>query len=296
MTTNSFRGIEHDTDSAYNAIFHFTIKTPTQHGQAVVCRCPILALFSAMSDRNLDDLWFTLFLKGFFRKKQWKPTLILVYAMLAMVAWKDLTVSEELQQIAYQVLGKNTATDFLLGAHKMFGSFFLFGIVPILIVKLIFREKLAEFGLQIGNGRRFWVNTLLLVPPVFIIGMLSSRDVAFWNVYPYNPVVNNTPLLFVCHAMTYLAYYFGWEFFFRGFMQRGLRDSFGIYNAILVQTMASAVLHFGHPMYETFGAIAGGLVWGFLVLRCRSIWSGFVQHSVLGITLDWFILKNRFTE
>jgi membrane protease YdiL (CAAX protease family) len=245
-----------------------------------------------MSDKNPAELNFPQFLFEFFSNKQWKPTLILVYAMLAMIGWKYFTVTEELQLLAYQLFGENTVTTFLLGAHKMFGSFVLFGIVPIFIVKLIFREKLADYGLQLGNGSQFWVNTLLLVPPIFVIGMLSARDEVFLNVYPYNPAVTNAPTLFVCHAITYLAYYFGWEFFFRGFMQHGLRESLGIYNAILVQTMASAVLHFGHPMCETLGAIAGGVIWGFLVLRCRSLWAGFVQHSVLGITLDWFILKN----
>ena len=248
-----------------------------------------------MTEKQHADINAFQFLTNFIVKKQWKPTLIMLYAIPAMIAWKYFTISKGLQSIIYNALGVNTVTDFLLGAHKMFGSFFLFGIVPILIIKLVFREKLADYGLRFGIGRRFLVNTLIFVPCVCVISLLSARDTNFWNVYPYNPVVTNAPTLFFCHAMTYLAYYFGWEFFFRGFMQHGLRDSFGLYNAILVQTMASAMLHFGHPMTETLGAIGGGLLWGFLVLRCRSIWAGFLQHSVLGITIDWLILKNRFT-
>jgi membrane protease YdiL (CAAX protease family) len=239
-----------------------------------------------MSEKNSTDISAIPFVANFLAKKQGKPTLILMYAVLAMIAWKYLSISQE------QILCQNTATAFLLGAHKIFGGFFLFGIVPIVIVKLIFREKLADYGLQLGNGRRVLLNSLIFVPLMFAVGILTGRDPAFWNVYPYNPVVTDAPTLFFCHAMTYLAYYFGWEFFFRGFMQHGLRDAMGIYNAILVQTMASAILHFGHPMSETLGAIAGGLLWGFLALRCRSLWAGFIQHSVLGITLDWFILKN----
>lgn len=217
----------------------------------------------------------------------------MVYAVLAMIAWKYFTVPVDLQSINGTTLGVNTTWDFLLGAHKIFAGFFLFGIVPILVVKLLFREKLADYGLRLGMGRRMIVNALIFVPAMFVIGMLTGRDPAFWHVYPYNPVVTDAPMLFCCHALTYLTYYFGWEFFFRGFMQHGLRDSIGISNAILVQTMASAMLHFGHPMSETLGAMAGGLFWGFLAQRCRSLWAGFIQHSVLGITLDWFILKYR---
>ncbi|MCL2117571.1 MAG: CPBP family intramembrane metalloprotease [Planctomycetaceae bacterium] len=247
------------------------------------------------SKMNTPGINAVQFVADFVAKKQWKPTLIMLYAMLAMIAWKYLTVPIQLQQMVFEAFGQNPVTAFLLGSHKMIGGFFLFGIIPMLIVKLILREKLAEYGLRLGIVRRLLVNTLIFLPFVFMIGMLTGRDAAFWNVYPYNPVVSDAPMLFFCHTLTYLGYYFGWEFFFRGWMQHGLRDSFGIYNAILVQTMASAVLHFGHPMSETLGAIAGGLLWGFLVLRCRSLWAGLIQHSVLGITLDWFILQNRST-
>ena len=246
-----------------------------------------------MTDKKRTENNAFQFATDFIAGKQRKPTLIMIYAVLSMITWKYIFVPEFLQLVIYQEFGKNTVTDFLLGSYKMFGSFFLFGIIPMLIVKLIFREKLADYGLRLGNSRRYVVNTLIFVPCFFVIGALTGRDAAYWGIYPYNPVVNDVPLLFFCHAMTYLAYYFGWEFFFRGFMQHGLRDSVGIYNAILVQTMASAMLHFGHPMTESLGAVAGGLLWGFLVLRCRSLWPGFIQHSVLGITLDWFILKNR---
>jgi len=239
-----------------------------------------------MSEKIPSNINAIQFVADFITKKQWKPTLILIYAVIAMIAWKYLTISQEL------ILSQNNVSAFLLGTHKIFGSFFLFGIIPILIVKLIFREKLADYGLQLGIGRRVLVNSLIFVPLMLVISLLTGRDPAFWIVYPYNPVVTDAPMLFFCHSLTYLAYYFGWEFFFRGFMQHGLRDAMGISNAILVQTMASAILHFGHPMSETLGSIGGGLLWGFLVLRCRCLWAGFIQHSVLGITLDWFILKN----
>jgi len=239
-----------------------------------------------MSEKNSTDINVIQFATGFVAKQQWKPTLILMYAALAMIVWKYFTISQEL------ILNQNHVTVFLLGTHKILGGFILFGVIPMLIVKRIFREKLADYGLRVGKGRRVLVNSLFFVPAMFIIGMLTGRDPAFWSVYPYNPVVTTAPTLFFYHALTYLAYYFGWEFFFRGFIQHGLRDAMGISNAILVQTMASAILHFGHPMSETLGSIAGGLLWGFLALRCRCLWAGFIQHSVLGITLDWFILKN----
>ena len=240
-----------------------------------------------------DDSNALQFAKELFSKNQFKPTIVLIYATLAMVFWKYLTVPIWLQDIVHELFGENLTVDFLLGTHKIFASFLLFGIVPMLIIKLVFRENLTDYGLQLGNWRWIMQITLIFAPIMFLLGMLTGREAAFWDVYPYNPIVTTAPLLFLCHALTYLTYYLGWEFFFRGFLQNGLRNSCGIYSAILVQTMASTLLHFGHPMTETLGSIAGGLLWGFLALRCRSIWAGFLQHSVLGIALDWFILQNK---
>ena len=235
------------------------------------------------------------FFELFFTKKQFKPTLILLYATIAMVCWKYSFVPEPLQQLYFQIFGKSTVSQFFLGTYKIFGSFFLFGIIPILIIKLVFREKVGDYGLRFGNLKGVAFTACFLAPLMIVLGMMTGRDPAFWSVYPFNRTVTTETTLFACHALTYLAYYFGWEFFFRGFLQHGLRESSGEINAVLVQTMASTLLHLGNPVGEVFGSILGGLLWGWLAISCRSIFSGFLQHSLLGITLDWFILKNQST-
>jgi membrane protease YdiL (CAAX protease family) len=72
-------------------------------------------------------------------------------------------------------------------------------------------------------------------------------------------------------------------------MQYGLRDSMGSVNALLVQVMASVTVHIGKPTGEIYGSIVGGLIWGILAFRTRSLLSGLLQHALLGILRDWFI-------
>jgi membrane protease YdiL (CAAX protease family) len=229
--------------------------------------------------------------KKFFAKNQWKPTIILLYSTFAMIFWYYFSLPLSTQRYVTEKLGENHTTAFLLGTSKIFSAFLVFSILPIITIKWIFREKLADYGLQKGNSVRLIRGVLICVPAMFVLGLWTSYRPTYLNVYPYNPAVTDSPKIFLCHAVVYLTYYFGWEFFFRGFLQNGLRDSLGIYNAILIQTMASAMLHFGHPCSETLASIFGGIFWGILAVRCGSIWSGFFQHSVLGITLDWFLLK-----
>ena len=74
-------------------------------------------------------------------------------------------------------------------------------------------------------------------------------------------------------------------------MQFGLRDRLGDWNAILVQTLASSLLHVGKPFGETVGAVLGGLVWGVVAFRSRSLLVPLLTHWLLGLSLDLFIVS-----
>ena len=87
-----------------------------------------------------------------------------------------------------------------------------------------------------------------------------------------------------------IFYYFGWEFFFRGFLLFGLKDRFGDINAILIQTISSCLIHIGKPEGEILGSIIIGILFGIIALRTRSIWYVFLIHAAIGVFLDLFII------
>ncbi len=82
-----------------------------------------------------------------------------------------------------------------------------------------------------------------------------------------------------------------WEFHFRGFLQNGVGKSFTVPLGIMVQTLASALAHFGKPGAEVFGSIIGGLLWGALAWRTRSLLASTFQHWLLGASLDFFLCR-----
>ncbi|MDR0870277.1 MAG: CPBP family intramembrane metalloprotease [Planctomycetaceae bacterium] len=215
-----------------------------------------------------------------FSKDDIKPVIILFYAAAAASVWKYCTLQ---------------TSNVLIGEYKIITAFVLFGLLPMSIVRFVFCEKLADYGLQFGNPLRTVRSFLMMAPFAALIAYLSGQSAVFADVYPFNELlrVQYTGLehrigygLFAVHCVLYLGYYFGWEFLFRGFMQHGLSPRCGLPAAVCVQTLASVMLHYGHPGSEVFGAFAAGLVWGFIAYRTRSILSGFGQHAVLGIVLD----------
>jgi membrane protease YdiL (CAAX protease family) len=220
---------------------------------------------------------------------QFKPTVILFTAPLLMLTWKFFGSTEfYLQQLA-PLLGPHDESTAWAAFYHFGSCFVLFAVIPALTVKFVFRERLADYGVRIGNRVLLVRSLLIIVPGIVLVAYLASKSPAMLKEYPINRSAGATPSMFGLHACTYALFYLGWEFYFRGFVQYGLRDKLGTANALGVQVIASTLLHIGKPWGETFGAIAGGILWGILAFRTRSLLSGLVQHFLLGLLLDYFI-------
>lgn len=238
-----------------------------------------------------------------------KTTIVLLYAIFALTIWKyipsapafaDAATGRTVLTVDSVTLNQPldgalrfTALQFLWNARKIWAAFLIMGVFPALIVKFVFKEKLSDYGLGLPSLRRSVTAFLCLLPVFIIMGWVSGYTKEFYHVYPYNPLAGASWTCLILHSALYLLlYYTAWEFMFRGFVQLGLTQTLGPVPAILIQVVASTMLHYGHPASETFGCIAGGLLWGFLVYRTKSIWSGWGQHAILGIALDWSLVLN----
>ena len=223
-----------------------------------------------------------------FQGRQLKPTVILLVSSLTLITWKCFASPQYLEPLARRYGGFSDPQ--AAGAIGSFvGALLLLGLLPALIVKLVFREKLVDYGVGLGNRLRTVRTFLIFAPVVLLIAYLSAGSASLASEYPINHLARVSGWGFTLHALTYLLFYLGWEFQFRGFMQHGLKELMGATNALLVQVLASVLLHLGKPVSEIYAAIAGGLLWGLLAYRSRSLLSGMLQHFLLGIALDWFI-------
>ena len=227
--------------------------------------------------------------RGLFSGEAQKPTVILLLAPLLLTTFKYYgSKSFYLSELAEKFVLFNDAARTAELWHFA-AAFLLMGVLPALVVKLVFKESLADYGVQRGDTGFSLKALLVLLPLTLALTYPNARVPGFVAEYPFDPGARNSAAAFISHAGTYLFYYMGWEFFFRGFMQFGLRGALGDWNAILVQTLASCLIHIGKPAGETYGAVAAGLVWGFIVFRARSLWAVLLMHWALGVALDFFI-------
>jgi uncharacterized protein len=171
-------------------------------------------------------------------------------------------------------------------------AFFLLGVVPLLAVRFVLREPVSAYGVQIGDFAFGCKAVAVIAPVVILLSYFSASMPEFRAQYPLNPLAGESPARFLQHAVFYLFFYLGWEFCFRGFLQFGLRDAMGDWNAILVQTALSCILHLGKPSGEIYGSMVGALVWGIAAFRSRSLLYPILTHWLLGLSLDFFIVTS----
>jgi membrane protease YdiL (CAAX protease family) len=177
------------------------------------------------------------------------------------------------------------------GIYSLATTVVLLGIVPVLVVKLVLREQLTDYGVQVGNWRFGAICCALVVPLVVVIGYGSAQSPEFQAMYPINPVARQSVTALIWHLVGQLFWYAAWEFHFRGFLQHALQKSSGVTVGIWIQTLASTLAHFGRPDAEVFASIIAGVLWGALAWRTRSILSGLFQHWLLGASLDVFLFR-----
>ena len=220
---------------------------------------------------------------------RFKPTLILLWAPLVLTTWRYYgTKAFYLANLSasFVYCGDIGLTAEL---YAFTSSFFLLGLVSLLLIRVVLGESLIAYGLAPGDWR-FGIKALAILAPVMVLlAYPSARQAPFLAEYPLNPGACASAAAFAGHAAGYLLYYIGFEVFFRGLVQNGLRDSLGDWAAILVQTGLSTLVHIGKPAGEIYGAILGGVVFGVVALRSRSLLYVILIHWVLGVALDLLI-------
>ncbi|MBY0486047.1 MAG: CPBP family intramembrane metalloprotease [Flavobacteriaceae bacterium] len=167
-------------------------------------------------------------------------------------------------------------------------------LIPIFIIKIIFKEPLKNYGLTFKNAFKdykvFLIMLIIMIPIVFAI----SFNTSFQSKYPFYQLNQNETLnyKFLIWEMEYFFQFFTLEFFFRGFLLHGLKNRFGYYS-VFIMTIPYCMIHFAKPMPEAIAAIIAGIVLGTFSLKSKNIWLGVFIHCSVAITMDVFALWQK---
>lgn len=160
-------------------------------------------------------------------------------------------------------------------------------IPPVLVIRLVLRERVRDFGLRVDGVGPHWRVYALLFALAFPAVVAASFGASFQEKYPFLDLAPGAALWpdLYWWWLLYWLQFVALEFFFRGFIVHGLAPRFG-WAAIFVMIVPYNMIHFSKPMPEALAAIVGGLVLGTLSLKTRSIWWGAGLHIAIAGTMD----------
>ncbi len=168
---------------------------------------------------------------------------------------------------------------------------FLFAL-PLLIL-LLLRVRLSDFGLQFGEAKKqmpFVTLALLIATPFMFV---AATLPVFNNYYPIFGWARFGVANFVAYESLILLFMFATEFFFRGYLLMGMKGLGGP-AAILLQNIPYTLVHLGKPPLEIPASFFAGLFFGWADWRAKSILPSVILHWCINILMDVFCIYFYF--
>ncbi len=156
--------------------------------------------------------------------------------------------------------------------------------IPIVAI-WIMRGRVRDHGLATkGFWEHAWIYGLAYLV-VLVCVVVVSFSGEFSSYYPFYKQSSRSWFDFISWELLYAAQFFALEFFFRGYWLKALKPMMGSH-AIFAMVVPYCMIHFGKPFVETLGAVIAGVVLGTLAMKTRSIWSGFLIHVSVAVSMD----------
>lgn len=174
------------------------------------------------------------------------------------------------------------------------GTLLVWIALPVIAARRWLGHRPADYGvrrLEPGGLRTYLILGGVMVPTIALASWLLPGFAQTYPLYQPEPEAWRLSNL-LAYELMYAAQFVSVEFFFRGFLVLGLARAIG-HRAVLVSMIPYAMIHVYKPLPEAFGAIAAGLVLGFLALRSRSIWGGVLVHVCVAWTADLVAVLGR---
>lgn len=166
--------------------------------------------------------------------------------------------------------------DHSLTGVKAYDRFVLYFLIPALIIWLIYREPLSNFGFRLGDWRAGLLWTLAGCLGMGLLLWFVARTPQMTDFYRERAPDGVGRLIFLNGVEL-----FAWEFVWRGLMLFAYARYFGPGAAIFLQAVPFAFMHLGKPEIEALSTIFGGAAFGLIAWRTQSFVYPWLIH--------WFI-------
>jgi len=236
----------------------------------------------------------------------WRPLIVLCFGavfLTLMEFWGDSRTFHDVLAWAHGDADEPTFWSGLqsgpfrkLNGHAWWAGWRVLGyfVLPCLVTWTIMRGRIRDYGLSTKGFREHaWIYAFAFLI-VFVLVVIVSYTDSFSTYYPfYRQRLNDADPAgahrswfdFGTWELLYAAQFFSLEFFFRGWWLEACKRTMGSH-AIFAMVVPYCMIHYGKPLPETLVAIIAGVFLGTLAMKTRSIWSGFLIHCSVAISMD----------
>ncbi len=148
---------------------------------------------------------------------------------------------------------------------------------PMIVIIVLLKKNPLDFGLRLGDLKVWRLHVLIACLIALPVLYIASRFSSFEDYYTIADF--SLPTYFG----QMVAYQFGWEFIYRGFLLSGLKERFKE-GSILIQMIPFLFLHLGKPELEVISTIPMGIYFGYVAYRGNSFWPAFLIHLFINVT------------
>jgi membrane protease YdiL (CAAX protease family) len=173
--------------------------------------------------------------------------------------------------------------------QRLLGLIFL-GVVPAFSGLFIQGRTFDYYGVNVGNPliSIFWILILSLI--IFSMNLVFSRKPENIRVYPQIRKREWDGTLVIGNAASWIAYLFGYEFLFRGFLLFTCVSILGVFPAIIINTIFYSCAHIPKGLRETLAAIPFGIILCLVTIQTGNLWVAFFTHVVLALSNDFIAI------
>lgn len=170
-------------------------------------------------------------------------------------------------------------------------GFVLLGIIPFLIALFAFDEPITAYGIGLPTGSYAW---LWFLAPTTVITLGSVCRSSKGIDTKYYPEVRKevwTKKRTIMNATYWGIYLLGYEFAIRGFLFFSTLYAFGLWPAVIINSVIYSFIHIFKGRGEAYGAFFLGVLFCLITYYTNSIWIAFVIHVILAVVNDLKAVK-----
>jgi uncharacterized protein len=170
-------------------------------------------------------------------------------------------------------------------------SFFLFFLFPLLAIRFLLKEPLANFGFSRGDMKKGFIFSAIFIAVFIFLNYLVVSRPELRNQLLITPgIARNFWNFLIFQFLVALPLHFFGETFFRGFLQLGTESKLGKYSLIL-QALLQSIFFIKGSWVIIILIFLSALAAGVIARQSRSIFYSLVSMWIISVSLDIILIR-----